>query len=57
MDSSVSFSTQEIFLSLKGALEKYQEGVGRAAAEGCVELQGKAAELKRRVPALPALPP
>nr|KAF6413876.1 NUF2 component of NDC80 kinetochore complex [Molossus molossus] len=45
--------SQEIFLSLKGALEKYQEGVGRAAEEGRAELQGKAAELKRRMSALP----
>lgn len=53
MNSSVLFSTQEMFLSLKGALEKYQDGVGRAAEEGCAELQGRAAQLKRRMSALP----
>ncbi|KAK1329517.1 hypothetical protein QTO34_011709 [Cnephaeus nilssonii] len=45
--------SQEIFLTLKGALEKYHEGIGKAAEEGCAELEGKAAELRRRMATLP----
>ncbi|EPQ16602.1 Kinetochore protein Nuf2 [Myotis brandtii] len=45
--------SQEIFLTLKGALEKYHEGIGKAAEEGCAELEGKAAELRKRMATLP----
>ncbi|KAM5294320.1 kinetochore protein Nuf2 isoform 2-T2 [Glossophaga mutica] len=41
--------SQEMFLALKGALEKYHEGVQKAAQEGCAELEEKSAELKRRL--------
>ncbi|XP_045694522.1 kinetochore protein Nuf2 [Phyllostomus hastatus] len=46
--------SQEIFLALRGALEKYHEGVERAAQEGRAELDERAAELQRRLSRLPA---
>ncbi|XP_037005318.2 kinetochore protein Nuf2 [Artibeus jamaicensis] len=45
--------SQEILLALKGALEKYHEGVEKAAQEGCAQLEEKTAELRRRMARLP----
>ncbi|KAF6293375.1 NUF2 component of NDC80 kinetochore complex [Rhinolophus ferrumequinum] len=45
--------SQEIFLNLKGALEKYHEGIEKATEEGSAELEGKMGELKKRMLRLP----
>lgn len=45
--------SQEIFLNLKGALEKYHEGIEKATEEGGAELEGKTAELRKRMLRLP----
>ncbi|XP_066111188.1 kinetochore protein Nuf2 isoform X1 [Saccopteryx bilineata] len=45
--------SQEIFLTLKGALEKYHEGIEKATEEGRVDLVEKMAELRKGMSRLP----
>lgn len=45
--------SQEIFVNLKSALEKYHEGIERAAEECCARVEEKTAELKRRMFRIP----
>ncbi|XP_039695748.1 kinetochore protein Nuf2 [Pteropus medius] len=46
--------SQEIFLNLKGALEKYHDGIQKAAEEGRATLGAKTAALRTRACGLPA---
>lgn len=46
--------SQEIFLNLKGALEKYHDGIQKAAEEGRARLGAQTATLRTRVRGLPA---
>ncbi|XP_066222108.1 kinetochore protein Nuf2 isoform X3 [Saccopteryx leptura] len=45
--------SQEIFLTLKGALEKYHEGIEKATEEGRADLAEKMAELRKGMSRLP----
>ena len=45
----ISFSTQEIFLSLKAALEKYHEGIEKATEDCHAKIDEKTAELKKKM--------
>lgn len=45
----ISFSTQEIFLSLKAALEKYHEGIEKATEDCHAKIDAKTAELKKKM--------
>lgn len=48
------FSTQEIFLNLRGALEKYHDGIQKATDEGRARLAAQTAALRARASGLPA---
>lgn len=41
--------SQEIFLSLKAALEKYHEGIEKATEDCCAKIDEKTAELKKKM--------
>lgn len=45
--------SQEIFVSLKSALEKYHEGIEKGMEECCTRIEEKTAELKRRMFRMP----
>ncbi|XP_034369199.1 kinetochore protein Nuf2 [Arvicanthis niloticus] len=45
--------SQEIFVNLKSALEKYHEGIEKATEDCCAKIEEKAAELKRRMLRMP----